>query len=168
MPVVWLSTSKLADRAERPKPGETYENDSEVHVVIEQLKEIARQSRKVKEPLEVAVIAAYSAQVALLRDTITQQIGQHAGFTVEVNTVDAFQGREADLCIYSVTRSNDKKKIGFQREKERLNVALSRARDALVIVGDASLCHEVKGENPFRIVIDYIRANPDFCLMRNL
>jgi len=167
-PVVWLSTSKLAARTETPAPGDTYENGTEVHEVIEQLKAIARQARKAKDPIEVAVIAAYSAQVALLRDTIAQQIGQHNRFTVEVNTVDAFQGREADICLYSVTRSNDENKIGFQREKERLNVALSRARDALVIIGDATFCHRAKGQNPFRDVIDYIYANPDFCTMRNL
>ncbi|KVR24052.1 hypothetical protein WK15_20550 [Burkholderia ubonensis] len=167
-PVVWLSTSKLSTRSETLVPGDTYENGTEAHEVIEQLKAIARHTRKAKEPIEVAVIAAYSAQVTLLRDTIAQQIGQHDGFTVEVNTVDAFQGREADICLYSVTRSNDEDKIGFQREKERLNVALSRARDALVIIGDAKFCHRVKGQNPFREVIDYIYANPDFCTMRNL
>ncbi|KGC91694.1 tyrosine kinase family protein [Burkholderia pseudomallei] len=167
-PVVWLSTSKLSTRSETLVPGDTYENGTEAHEVIEQLKAIARHTRKAKEPIEVAVIAAYSAQVTLLRDTIAQQIGQHDGFTVEVNTVDAFQGREADICLYSVTRSNDEDKIGFQREKERLNVALSRARDALVIVGDAKFCHRIKGQNPFREVIDYIYANPDFCTMRNL
>jgi len=166
--VTWLSTSKIPRRAEVEAPGNTYENATEAHEIIEQLKEISRQTRKAKKVVAVAVIAAYSAQVALLRDRITQQIGVHAGFIVEVNTVDAFQGREADICLYSVTRSNDRNKIGFQREKERLNVALSRARDALVIVGDATFCHGAKGQNPFRDVIDYIRANPDFCLLKDL
>lgn len=167
IPVVWLSTSAEKGRAETARPGDTYENELEVNLVITQLKEIAKKSRKSNKKIEVAVIAAYSAQVALLRDTIMQQINPNKGFSVEVNTVDAFQGREADICIYSVTRSNKKGKIGFQREKERLNVALSRARDALIIIGDASFCHEAGGENPFRTVIDYIRANPDFCSMRN-
>ncbi|MFC6948345.1 AAA domain-containing protein [Paraburkholderia dipogonis] len=58
--------------------------------------------------------------------------------------------------------------MGFQREKERLNVALSRARDALVVVGDATFCHRIKGQNHFRMVIDYIRANPDFCLLKDI
>lgn len=166
--VLWLSTSKLPNRGEAIRPGETYINEAEAHVVIEQLKEISRRTRKSKKKLEIAVIAAYSAQVAYLRDTITQQVREHPGFSVEVNTVDAFQGREADVCIYSVTRSNKDNKIGFQREKERLNVALSRARDALIIVGDAVHCREINGENPFRTVIDYILSNPDYCQMRNV
>ncbi|SIO45694.1 AAA domain-containing protein [Paraburkholderia phenazinium] len=168
MAVTWLSTSKMPKHAETEAPGGTYENVAEAHEIIEQLKEISRQTRKSKKAIEVAVIAAYSAQVARLRDDISQQIGPHAGFTVEVNTVDAFQGREADICLYSVTRSNDENRIGFQREKERLNVALSRARDALVVVGDATFCHRVKGQNHFRMVIDYIRANPDFCLLKDI
>ncbi|WP_179214080.1 AAA domain-containing protein [Paraburkholderia caledonica] len=166
--VTWLSTSKKPQRAETETSGKTFENRTEVHEIIEQLKAISRQTRKAQKPVEVAVVAAYSAQVALLRDQIAQQIGVHSGFKIEVNTVDAFQGREADICLYSVTRSNSLYRIGFQREKERLNVALSRARDALVIVGDADFCHGIKGKNPFRDVIDYIRANPDFCLQKDL
>ena len=55
---------------------------------------------------------------------------------ININTVDAFQGKDADVCIYAVTRSNVDGKLGFQREARRLNVALSRGRDALIIVGD--------------------------------
>ncbi|MEO1283372.1 MAG: AAA domain-containing protein [Pseudomonadota bacterium] len=167
-PVTWFSTSKQKKRGETPVSGGSFENGIEVQQVIEQLKEIGRQTRKATSKIEVAIIAAYSAQVALLRDRISQHIGVHSGFSVEVNTVDAFQGREADVCIYTVTRSNDFSKIGFQRERERINVALSRARDALVIVGDADFCHKAKGQNPFQAVIDHIRANPDFCLLRNI
>ena len=47
-------------------------------------------------------------------------------------------------------------------------MALSRERDALVIVGDADFCHGVKGEKSVCDVIDYIRANPDFCLLKDL
>jgi serine/threonine protein kinase len=165
--VAWLSTSRKSNRRET-EVGKTFENHLEVQTIIEHLKEISRQTRKAKRTIEVAVIAAYSAQVALLRDRIGQQVGVHAGFTIEVNTVDAFQGREADICFYSVTRSNSENKIGFQREKERLNVALSRARDALVIVGDAQFCQNIRGRNPFRNVIDYIRTNTDFCAQVDL
>jgi serine/threonine protein kinase len=166
--VTWISTSKLPKRKETEVAGETFENATEVQLVIEQLREISRRTRKSKRTIEVAVIAAYSAQVALLRDRISQQIGAHKGFSIDINTIDAFQGREADVCIYSVTRSNDEFRIGFQKERERLNVALSRARDALVIVGDAKACHRAHGRNPFKAVIDYIRANPDFCLLKEL
>jgi serine/threonine protein kinase len=165
--VVWLSTSRQSKRRET-EVGKTFENHLEVQTIIEHLKEMSRHTRKAKKTVEVAVIAAYAAQVALLRDRIGQQVGAHKGFIIEVNTVDAFQGREADICYYSVTRSNSENKIGFQREKERLNVALSRARDALVIVGDAQFCKNSRGRNPFRRVTEYIRTNTDFCAQIDL
>lgn len=55
---------------------------------------------------------------------------------IKFENVDSFQGQQADIAIFSVTRSNDNSKIGFLSSAERLNVALSRAQDALVIVGD--------------------------------
>ena len=98
-----------------------------------------------------------------LREAIDQAGQVFGSLNIEVNTVDAFQGKEADVCFYSVTRNNDTGILGFQREKRRLNVALSRARDALVIVGNDQFCRSVKRENPFIPVLDYISGNPDFC-----
>ena len=82
---------------------------------------------------------------------------------VDVNTVDAFQGREADIAIYTVTRSNEKGNIGFLRDWERLNVALSRGKVALVIIGDHVFCRTSKGDNPLKSVIDYIEEYPEDC-----
>ena len=84
--------------------------------MIEQLKEISRQTRKAKKPVEVAVVAAYSAQVALLRDQISQQIGVHSGFKVEVNTVDSELREGATFACTASHGSNSLNKIGFQQE----------------------------------------------------
>ncbi|MEB0013943.1 AAA domain-containing protein [Glaciimonas sp. Gout2] len=160
--VCWLSTSrkKLAEQSTAEK---SFKNEGEARLILEELKKISRKTRNKSKPVHVAVISAYAAQVSLLKYLIDQHIGVHAGFSIEINTVDAFQGREADICIYSVTRSNERKQIGFQRERKRLNVALSRARDALILVGDASFCSELKSGSPFLEVLNYIHANPDFC-----
>jgi serine/threonine protein kinase len=168
IPVNWLATSRLSKRKETEMVGGSYQNITEANVIIEELKNISRKSRKAKPALEIAVIAAYSAQVSLLKDKIAQQVGTHKSLSIEVNTVDAFQGREADICFYSITRSNPDGVIGFQREKERLNVALSRARDALVIVGDLDWVYQAKGRNPFPPLIDYMRSNVDFCSIKYL
>jgi superfamily I DNA and/or RNA helicase len=76
------------------------------------------------------------------------------------------KGCEAEICIYSVTRSNPKGRLGFLREKPRLNVALSRGRSALLIVGDDAFCRAAIGENPFRKVLDFIDSHPDQCERR--
>jgi ATP-dependent RNA/DNA helicase IGHMBP2 len=83
------------------------------------------------ETLHVAVITPYKEQVNLLRELL-------AGTSVEVNTVDGFQGQERDVIYISLTRSNSEGTIGFLADYRRINVAMTRARLKLVIVGDSA------------------------------
>ena len=167
MPITWISTSRR-NFSEQITPEKSFKNEGEAEAILDELRKIARQTRGAKHKTHVAVISAYSAQVNLLKHLVDQHVGTHASFSIEINTVDAFQGRESDICIYSVTRSNDKRQIGFQKEKRRLNVALSRARDALVLVGDAKFCGDLQKRSSFGRVIDYIKSNPDFCQLVEL
>ena len=90
------------------------------------------------------------------------------GLDVISSTIDAVQGREADVAIYSVTRSNTNRQIGFLADAPRLNVALSRPRQYLVIVGDHISASQAAGQNPFRQIVDYIERHPDSCMLREL
>jgi superfamily I DNA and/or RNA helicase len=79
--------------------------------------------------------------------------------------IDAFQGREADIAIFSITRSEGSR-LGFLREMERINVALSRGKELLVIVGDHIFCEEADEiENPLKEVLNYVRGNPADCVL---
>lgn len=89
---------------------------------------------------EIAIITPYSAQVTLLTSLIHSK---HPG--IEIGTVDGFQGREKECVILSLVRSNDKREIGFLKEKRRLNVAVTRARRCLVVVGDGETLTKEKG-----------------------
>lgn len=162
-PVVWYSTSRNADRQEEEQPGRTFRNLGECHLIAGLLQHISRGFSKPDERVHVAVIAAYSAQVRALKYQLSSINSSLPNITYEVNTVDAFQGRDADICIYSVTRSNDLRKLGFQREEPRLNVALSRGRDALLIVGDEGFCRSVHVRNPFLDVLAFVDSNPKWC-----
>jgi superfamily I DNA and/or RNA helicase len=92
--------------------------------------------------------------------------------TIEINTVDAFQGRETDIVFYSVVRSNDDGKLGFLKDVRRLNVAFSRARELLVVVGDHQCAQkklDISGqENPFVGIIKYIRNHSDDCMLKEV
>lgn len=88
--------------------------------------------------VSVAVIAPYAAQVNLLK-TLLQ------GIAVEANTVDGFQGQERDVVYISLTRSNTESAIGFLSDYRRMNVAMTRAKLKLVIVGDGATI----GQTPF-------------------
>lgn len=92
------------------------------------------------EPTCIAVLSPYAAQVHLL----SQQIRSVYGTSLEVGTVDGMQGREKDVVILSLVRSNDEQQVGFLHDSRRLNVAMTRAKRQLVVVGDADT---VGGEN---------------------
>ena len=79
---------------------------------------------------DIGVIAPYGAQVRLLREQLPAD--------VEVGTVDGFQGREKEAIIISLVRSNNHNEIGFLREIRRMNVALTRARRKLIVIGDSA------------------------------
>ena len=164
-PVTWLSTSDCAD-AREIHHGKSYRNEAECRVIRDALTKIDFVAHKRKAIYDVALIAGYAAQVKALQDIIRDRLHEWQGLRIICSTVDAFQGSEAEICIYSVTRSNPERQLGFLREKPRLNVALSRGRSALLIVGDDEFCREAAGENPFKKVLDFIEANPAHCEWR--
>lgn len=164
-PVTWLSTSGMADAGE-VRNGQSYQNDAECRVIRDALAQIDFVARKRKHVYDVALIAGYVSQVKALQDVIRDRIHEWTGLKITCSTVDAFQGSEAEFCIYSVTRSNPERRLGFLRESPRLNVALSRGRSGLIIVGDDAFCQTVIGQNPFRKVLDFIEAHPEHCERR--
>jgi hypothetical protein len=154
-PITWLDTSELPDRSER-RSGTSFSNVQEARAIRNALRSLAFvASNRKGARYSVAIIAGYQAQVTEIESAIMDLRGTWEGLDVTVNTVDAFQGSEADVCIYSVVRSNPRGKVGFLREPARLNVALSRGRDLLIIVGDHSFCSSLGAELAISDVVKY-------------
>jgi len=84
-------------------------------------------------PARIAVITPYQAQVTLLTSMLRDSAPD-----LEIGTVDGMQGREKEAIVLSLVRSNDKREVGFLSEKRRLNVAMTRARRHLCVIGDSS------------------------------
>ncbi len=166
-PVTWMSTSHIADKTET-RVGKSFKNDAEARIIRDILERINFIAKKRKDVYTVALIAGYIAQVKTLQDVIRDRLHEWTNIEITCSSVDAFQGSEAEFCIYSVTRSNESGHLGFLREKPRLNVALSRGRSALIIVGDEDFCRAADGKNPFRRVIDFIERHTDECERRQL
>jgi superfamily I DNA and/or RNA helicase len=82
-------------------------------------------------PEDIAVIAPYAAQVRWLR----QQCPFRA---IEIDTVDGFQGREKEAILITLVRSNSNSEIGFLADTRRMNVALTRAKRKLIVIGDSA------------------------------
>ncbi|NES20090.1 MAG: AAA family ATPase, partial [Symploca sp. SIO3E6] len=160
-PVTWLTTTKLNNRREQ-YVNPSYNNPCEVKVIVELLEQFNQMAINAQKNYSIAVLTGYSAQLKLLNRYLASELDNWKSVTVECNTVDAFQGREADIAVYSVTRSNKKGKIGFLRDSERLNVALSRGRVGLVIVGDHHFCR-TSGNHVLHRVLDYVERHPKNC-----
>jgi superfamily I DNA and/or RNA helicase len=90
------------------------------------------------DPLTIGVIAPYAAQVRLLRDLASRREQREAWRGVEIDTVDGFQGREKEAIVISLVRSNHEQEIGFMADGRRMNVALTRARRGLTVIGDSA------------------------------
>eukprot|EP00775_Hariotina_reticulata_P010999 gene10999-11153_t len=88
----------------------------------------------------VAVISPYKAQVSLLRKLFEQALGTEGAKQVDINTIDGFQGREKDVVIFSCVRTAGvhQRSIGFVADERRINVGITRARCALLIIGHAA------------------------------
>ena len=100
--------------------------------------QIGRQ-RIIDERIDVGIISPYRAQVQYLRHLI-KKTDFYKPFRkiIAVNTVDGFQGQERDIIVISMVRSNEEGQIGFLRDLRRMNVAITRARMKLIILGDSA------------------------------
>ncbi|CUM63976.1 uncharacterized protein PRCAT00001564001 [Priceomyces carsonii] len=107
-------------------------NEMEVHVILQHLKKLLDSG---VSPQDIGLISPYSAQVSLLKRTLQKEDIEG----VEVSTVDGFQGREKEAILISLVRSNDSRDVGFLKDKRRLNVAMTRPRRQLCVVGDLEL-----------------------------
>ncbi|MFY0687317.1 MAG: IGHMBP2 family helicase [Cyclobacteriaceae bacterium] len=113
-------------------------NLEEAQFVISFLNKLTNEQPRITE-LTFGIIAPYKAQIEQLRKALHNfEWPDNFLKQVTINTVDAFQGQERDVIIISMTRSNDRGEIGFLADQRRLNVAMTRARHQLVLVGDSA------------------------------
>jgi superfamily I DNA and/or RNA helicase len=112
--------------------------------------------RILDERVDVGIISPYRAQVQYLRSQLKKkEFFKPFRSLISVNTVDGFQGQERDVIIISLVRSNDEGQIGFLRDLRRMNVAITRARMKLIILGDV----QTMTRHPFyRKLYEYIEA----------
>ncbi len=141
-PMVWIDTSE-ADFKET-MVGETYGrvNRDEALLTLQVLQDYVERlgvSRVIDERIDFGLISPYRAQVQLLRSLLRgAPFFKPLRHLITVNTVDGFQGQERDVIVISLVRANDQGQIGFLSDLRRMNVAITRARSKVIIMGDAS------------------------------
>ena len=160
IPMTWLDTSEVAGKEEFV--GESFgrinraEADLTLNVLQEYFTKIGKQ-RILDERIDVGIISPYRAQVQLLRRLVRKkEFFKPFRSLVTVNTVDGFQGQERDVIIISLVRANAEGQIGFLSDLRRMNVAITRARMKLIIMGDVP----TMTRHPFyKKLYDYINGN---------
>jgi len=126
--VHFIDTAGASYDEELEPEGESRLNPLEAALVIRKVTALLAAGVK---PSDIGVITPYSAQVRFLREEMKQP-------DVEINSVDGFQGREKEVIIISLVRSNIEGEIGFLGDTRRMNVALTRARRKLIVIGDSA------------------------------
>ena len=155
-PIVWIDSKDTlpspADENTEPETvssryheefiGESFGriNKPEAELTLATLQELfdkIGRARILEERIDVGIISPYRAQVQYLRQLIRRrEYYKPYRSLISVNTVDGFQGQERDIIIISLVRSNEQGQIGFLRDLRRMNVAITRARMKLIIIGD--------------------------------
>ena len=143
-PVIFLDTVSKEAVEESVKDSQSYRNIVESQFATEILE---RAIQTGINGSEVALISPYKDQADLIASKIDNE-------SIEIDTVDGFQGREKEIIILSLVRNNPDRNIGFLKDLRRLNVSITRARKKLIIIGDSST---ISSNSTYRALIDYIK-----------
>ncbi len=136
--VTFIDTAGSGTAEQPGEDGGSLRNEAELDIAVRLLR------TEIADPSSVAFISPYAAQVAAARDVLPD--------TTRISTIDSFQGQEMQVVIVSLVRSNDEGVIGFLKDYRRMNVALTRAKESLFVIGDSATI----GADPFyRAFLEY-------------
>lgn len=139
IPMMWIDTAECDGKEEFVGENFGRINRAEAELTLQTLQQYLEKigkQRILEESIDVGIISPYRAQVQLLRKELRKrEFFRPYRHLLTVNTVDGFQGQERDIILISLVRSNDGGDIGFLRDLRRMNVAITRARMKLIILG---------------------------------
>ncbi len=161
-PLMWIDTSQC-HFGEKESRTLSRTNAEEARLLIHTLRDYVEMvgMKKIQdERVDFGIISPYRAQVRLIRKLLRwQKFFRTLRGQITVNSVDGFQGQERDVIILSMVRDNEKGTIGFLRDLRRMNVAITRARMKLIILGNAETLSQHKFYHHF---IEYVKDHGDF------
>lgn len=168
-PLTWIDTSLETNANEMKLRGHTtFHNDAEVLAVMLLLESLSRDQDMIKQLAEgdeetpIGIICMYSGQKSKI-DMAWARHSWEPKFRrlVRIDTVDSYQGKENAIVILSLVRNNPWQDIGHVSSANRCNVAVSRAKEKLIIVGARRMWESVPEESPMRRVLTFIASRSD-------
>jgi tRNA A-37 threonylcarbamoyl transferase component Bud32 len=163
LPIAWLDTSEDPRAKESPNERESHANEAEVDAVVAALDLIASDAsfvgklRRIDEDKPIGVICMYDAQREAIEIAIAGKPWD-SGFRrlIKIETVDSYQGKENTIVIVSLSRTNTGRRGGHVSIPNRVNVAFSRAKERLLVVGSATFWGKFDEDHPIRAALDWI------------
>jgi superfamily I DNA and/or RNA helicase len=159
LPVEFLDTAGFGMQEITIPESRSTANPEEADLLLKRLAQLLEpydQAEHENDPLSIGVIAPYRAQINYLKDAVEENdelSGLLLHRQLSIGTVDSFQGQERDIIAISLTRSNSQGEIGFLSDVRRMNVAMTRARKKLLLIGDSSTL----GAHPFyKAFLEYV------------
>jgi ATP-dependent RNA/DNA helicase IGHMBP2 len=159
-PVEFIDTAGCGHEEEINPETLSYFNLGEAHILFNHLQSlIEKYYSKSDIPISIGIISPYREQVHLINDFIIehQELKKQISW-ITVKTVDGFQGQERDVIYISMARSNESGEIGFLSDIRRMNVAITRAKKKLVIIGDSATLSNHPFYNDFLLYLEEIKS----------
>ncbi|MDZ4838969.1 MAG: AAA domain-containing protein [Bacteroidota bacterium] len=156
-PIILIDTAGAGLDEDIDPDSQSIYNTGEMKLVEKVLAEIVSQVNYADVKISCGIISPYREQVLRLKAYINANSELHSpNLTLSINTIDSFQGQERDIIIISMARSNPRGEIGFLKDYRRMNVAMTRAKSQLIIIGDtATLSYDSFYAN----MVEYLQLN---------
>jgi ATP-dependent RNA/DNA helicase IGHMBP2 len=122
--ITFIDTAGSGNNEKRGPDGTSLQNEGELQIILKLIES------ELLDPLTTAVISPYAGQVTAAKEVLPKQL--------RISTIDSFQGQEKETIIVSLVRSNDDGDIGFLKDYRRMNVAITRAKEQLFVIGDSA------------------------------
>lgn len=151
-PMVFIDTAGTGYEEEKSEESESLRNTGEANLIVQIAQKIIEELSI--QPSNIGIIAPYKEQIYAIREASPVE-----WTSLDISTVDAFQGREKDVILLSLTRSNEEGELGFLKDYRRMNVSLTRARKLLVVIGDSAT---LSADAFYTRFLDYAQNSGDY------
>jgi len=165
--VTWIDTSRLGEHSYHQANDHKISNRCEVDLIIKMLRQLSIDQSFIdslkglvnEDEYAIGVICTYAEQVRILKKSFNENLwSDEFKSLVNIATVDSYQGKENRIVILSLTRASQYKDPGFLRIPNRINVALSRAMDRLIIVGSSEMWKEKNKDLPLGKIVSFMKS----------
>lgn len=143
--ITFIDTAGSGFNEEQGNDGTSLQNEGELQIVQKLI------AAELLNPLTTAFISPYAGQVAAAKEILSKEM--------RISTIDSFQGQEKETIILSLVRSNDDGEIGFLKDYRRMNVAITRAKEQLFVIGDSAT---IGADGFYNAFLTYVEKNGSY------